>query len=99
MRHFDSLENCDPSHRHANLYSRLADMLRHAIAAPAYAECLKGINPATIVNASALATLPVLRKSDLPALQKARLPFGGLVLSPQSCRIVRAAVHLPRSDL
>ncbi|WP_445492941.1 phenylacetate--CoA ligase family protein [Rhodopseudomonas sp. RCAM05734] len=82
MRHFDSLENCDPSHRHANLFSRLPDMLRHAMAAPAYAERLKGINPSTVVNTAALARLPVLRKSDLPGLQKARPPFGGLVISP-----------------
>ncbi len=79
MRHFDNLENCDPSHRQANLFSRLPDVLRHAMQAPAYAEHLKGINPAAIVSPAALAQLPVLRKSDLPALQKAKPPFGGLV--------------------
>ncbi len=79
MRHFDSLENCDPSHRHANLFSRLPDMLRHAMQAPAYAEHLKGINPAAIVSPAMLAQLPVLRKSDLPALHKATPPFGGFV--------------------
>lgn len=79
MLHFDSLENCDPSHRHANLFSRLPEALRHAIQAPAYAEHLKGINPAAIVSPAMLAELPVLRKSDLPALHKARPPFGGFV--------------------
>jgi phenylacetate-CoA ligase len=79
MRHFDTLENCDPSHRHANLFSRLPDVLRHAMQAPAYAEHLKGINPAAIINRAALAQLPVLRKSDLPALHKASPPFGGFV--------------------
>lgn len=79
MRHFDSLENCDPSHRHANLFSRLPEVLRHAMQAPAYAEHLKGINPAAIVSPAMLAELPVLRKSDLPALHKARPPFGGFV--------------------
>jgi phenylacetate-CoA ligase len=82
MRHFDNLENCDPSHRHANLFSRLPDVLRHAMQAPAYAQHLKGINPAAIVNRAALAELPVLRKSDLPALHKARPPFGGFVTGP-----------------
>ncbi|MEH2470413.1 phenylacetate-CoA ligase [Nitrobacteraceae bacterium AZCC 2161] len=82
MRHFDTLENCDPSHRHANLFSRLPDILRHAMQAPAYARHLKGINPATVVNRTALAKLPVLRKSDLPALQKAKPPFGGFVTGP-----------------
>ena len=79
MRHFDSVENCDPSHRQANLYSRLPDVLRHAMQAPAYAEHLKGINPAAIVSPATLAELPVLRKSDLPALHKANPPFGGFV--------------------
>ncbi len=79
MRHFDSLETCDPSHRQANLFSRLPDVLRHAMQAPAYAEHLKGVNPAAIVSPATLAELPVLRKSDLPALQKANLPFGGFV--------------------
>jgi phenylacetate-CoA ligase len=77
MRYFDSLENSDPSHRHANLFSRLPEALRHAMQAPAYAEHLKGINPAAIVSPAMLAELPVLRKSDLPALHKARPPFGG----------------------
>ncbi|UGV25865.1 phenylacetate--CoA ligase family protein [Rhodopseudomonas boonkerdii] len=79
MRHFDSLENCDPSHRHANLFSRLPDVLRHAMQAPAYATHLKDIDPAAITSPTALAGLPVLRKSDLPALQKVRPPFGGFV--------------------
>ncbi|OYU87912.1 MAG: AMP-dependent synthetase [Bradyrhizobiaceae bacterium PARB1] len=79
MRHFDSLENCDPSHRHANLFSRLPDALRHAMQAPAYAEHLRDINPAAIVSPAMLAELPVLRKSDLPALHKAKPPFGGFV--------------------
>ncbi|MCX7318140.1 MAG: AMP-binding protein [Hyphomicrobiales bacterium] len=79
MRHFDSLETCDPSHRHANLFSRLPDALRHAMQAPAYAEHLKGINPAAIVSPEALARLPVLRKSELPALHRAKPPFGGFI--------------------
>jgi phenylacetate-CoA ligase len=79
MRHFDSLENCDPSHRQANLFARLPDALRHAMQAPAYAEHLKSVNPAAIVSPATLAELPVLRKSDLPALHKAKPPFGGFV--------------------
>lgn len=79
MLHFDSLENCDPSHRHANLFSRLPEALRHAMQAPAYKEHLKGINPAAVVSPAMLAELPVLRKSDLPALHNASPPFGGFV--------------------
>ena len=57
-------------------------MLRKALAAPAYAERLKGVDPAAITSRPALARLPVLRKSDLPALHKAAPPFGGLVTAP-----------------
>jgi phenylacetate-coenzyme A ligase PaaK-like adenylate-forming protein len=54
-------------------------VLGKAMAAPAYAERLKGIDPADITDRAALARLPVLRKSDLPALHKASPPFGGFV--------------------
>src|SRR5260370_34084589 len=49
------------------------------MAAPAYAERLGGIDPAEINSRAALARLPVLRKSELPALYKADPPFGGFV--------------------
>ena len=38
--------------------------------------------PREITSRTALATLPVLRKSDLPALHKADPPFGGFVGKP-----------------
>jgi phenylacetate-CoA ligase len=57
-------------------------VLRAALQAPAYAERLKGIEPANITTRAALAALPVLRKSDLPALHKAAPPFGGFVGTP-----------------
>jgi phenylacetate-CoA ligase len=77
--HYDALETREPAVREADLFARLPDVLRKAMAAPAYAERLKGINPASIIGRAALACLPVLRKSDLPALHKAAPPFGGLV--------------------
>jgi phenylacetate-CoA ligase len=49
------------------------------MAAPAYAERLAGIDPKSVADRSALSKLPVLRKSDLPALHKASPPFGGFV--------------------
>ena len=76
--HYDALETREPAKREADLFSRLPDVLRKAMAAPAYAERLKGIDPADITSRAALARLPVLRKSDLPALHKAAPPFGGL---------------------
>jgi phenylacetate-CoA ligase len=80
--HYDSLETRDPSIREAELFSRLPDVLRKALAAPGYAEHLRGVDPAEITSRAALAILPVLRKSDLPALHKAALPFGGFVGKP-----------------
>jgi phenylacetate-CoA ligase len=80
--HYDALETREPAIREAELFSRLPDVLRRAMAAPAYAERLKRIDPAEITDRAALARLPLLRKSDLPALHKAAPPFGGFVTGP-----------------
>jgi phenylacetate-CoA ligase len=80
--HYDALETRSPAQREADLFARLPDVLRAALKAPAYAERLKGIDPATVTSRAALATLPVLRKSDLPAIHKVAPPFGGLVSAP-----------------
>lgn len=77
--HYDALETREPAAREAELFARLPSVLRSAISAPAYAERLKGIDPASVTSRTALAGLPVLRKSELPALHKASQPFGGLV--------------------
>src|ERR1700756_3894660 len=76
---YDALETRDPAEREADLFARLPDVLRKARAAPAYAERLGGFDPATIASRAALARLPVLRKSELPALHRASPPFGGFV--------------------
>jgi phenylacetate-CoA ligase len=78
--HYDAREIRDPAAREADLFAGLPDLLRKAMAAPAYAERLKGIDPASVNSRAALAQLPVLRKSELPALHKAALPFGGFVV-------------------
>ena len=77
--HYDALETRDPAQREADLFARLPDVLRKAMTAPAYAERLRGVDPAGITSRAALARLPVLRKSELPALHKASAPFGGFV--------------------
>ena len=77
--HYDALETRDPASREADLFARLPGVLRKAMEAPAYAERLKGIDPASVTSRAALAHLPVLRKSELPALHKAAPPFGGFV--------------------
>ena len=77
--HYDDLETRPQTQREAELFARLPAILRKALEAPAYAARLRGIDPADINSRAALATLPVLRKSDLPALHKSALPFGGFV--------------------
>jgi len=77
--HYDTLETREPAAREAELFARLPSALRSAMVAPAYAERLKGIDPASVTSRAALAGLPVLRKSELPALHKASQPFGGFV--------------------
>ena len=80
--HYDARETRDPAEREAELFSRLPEVLRGAMAAPGYAQYLGGIDPAQITSRAALAGLPVLRKADLPALHRAAPPFGGFVASP-----------------
>ena len=80
--HYDALEIRKSQDREADLFARLPDVLRAALKAPAYAERLAGIDPAKVTSRAALAALPVLRKSDLPALHKAAPPFGGFVSAP-----------------
>ena len=78
-KHYDAKETRDPAEREAELFARLPGILRRAIQAPAYAERLKDTDPTAITSRAVLARLPVLRKSELPALHKAAPPFGGFV--------------------
>lgn len=76
---YDGLEKQDAAAREADLLSRLPALLHKALQAPGWKEHLGPFDPATIQSRAALARLPVLRKSELPALQKARPPFGGFI--------------------
>ncbi|MDA9499771.1 phenylacetate--CoA ligase family protein [Bradyrhizobium sp. CCBAU 11357] len=77
--HYDARETRAQAAREADLFARLPEVLRAAMAAPAYAARLKGCDPAAVTSRAALADLPVLRKSELPALHRASAPFGGFV--------------------
>lgn len=79
--HYDARETRAQAAREAELFARLPEVLRSAMAAPAYAERLKGVDPAAVTSRAALAGLPVLRKSELPALHKVSAPFGGFVVA------------------
>jgi len=81
--HYDPLETRDPTQREAALFAALPGQLRHAQAnSPAFARILAGVDPDTISDRSALAALPVTRKSTLIELQRATPPFGGLAAAP-----------------
>ncbi len=82
--HYDARDSLDPAEREADLFRRLPAVIAAALQAPAYAERLNGIDPQSVTSREALARLPVLRKSDLPALHKAAPPFGGFVAAPLS---------------
>ncbi|MFY7777581.1 MAG: phenylacetate--CoA ligase family protein [Elstera sp.] len=78
---FDALEAEAPEARATRLYGQLPGLIALAQAkAPGLA--LAGVDPATITDGAALATLPLIRKSDLIAAQAANLPFAGLVTRP-----------------
>ena len=78
MTHFEAREARDPLERERDLMARLPAHLAHAAAkAPAFGDQLAGIDLAAVDSRTALAALPVTRKSELLSLQKARRPFGG----------------------
>lgn len=77
-QHMDGRETRDAAARAAEIAQRLPAVVVAAMRAPAQAARLAGIDPATVTDRAALARLPVLRKADLPAVQKAAPPFGGL---------------------
>jgi phenylacetate-coenzyme A ligase PaaK-like adenylate-forming protein len=77
---YDALETRDPAAREKELFAQLPEAIARAMCAPGWAAHLKGVDPKAVTSRAALAGLPVLRKADLPALQKAMPPFGGLAL-------------------
>ena len=63
--HYDALETREPAKREAELFSRLPDVLRQALAAPAYAERLKGIDLASVNSRSRIVVSEgTMRTSD-----------------------------------
>ncbi len=77
--HFDAKETRDPAAREKALFAGLRRHLEAVQAkAPTLRGQLKGIAVKGLVDRAALQQVPVLRKPDLAAMQKARPPFGGL---------------------
>jgi phenylacetate-CoA ligase len=80
--HYDKLETREPAIREREQFARLTEIIARAMTAPGWAKHLSGFNPAAVTSRAALAKLPVLRKSDISALQKENPPFGGLNVTP-----------------
>ncbi len=77
--HYDDLETRTPDERMQALREALPRQIAHAKAkSPYFAERLAAVSPQEIVDAGALAGLPVLRKSELIDRQQMDPPFGGL---------------------
>ncbi|WP_145103807.1 phenylacetate--CoA ligase family protein [Cereibacter sediminicola] len=77
MTHFDELETRSADERAAAIARDLPGLIAHARATPALRDPLADVDPAGITSLEALARLPVIRKSDLTAAQKAHPPLGG----------------------
>jgi phenylacetate-CoA ligase len=76
----DLLETRSPAEREAALMAALPAQLRAALAVPAMAERLAGVDPAAVDSRAALAKLPVTRKHELLEHQQAQRgqdAFGG----------------------
>ncbi len=83
--HFDQLETRDPEQREIALFNLLPSLIQRAKdLSPGWARHLADVEPASITSREALATVPILRKSSLPELQAAQLPFGGFATAAPS---------------
>ncbi len=79
---YDALETRDPALRARDQFAALPAAIAHAMTAPGWARHLAGVDPQSVTSRAALAALPVLRKTDIAALQKEHPPFGGLNVTP-----------------
>jgi phenylacetate-CoA ligase len=76
---YDDLETRSPDDREQALMSALPNQIALAVERSTYySNLLNGIDPPSIDSRSALAQLPVTRKSDLIDRQDTDPPFGGL---------------------
>jgi phenylacetate-CoA ligase len=82
--HYDQLETREPEARERDLLARLPALVAEAMKAPAWAAHLAGVDAKSVTSRAALAKLPVLRKSELPGMQKNNPPFAGFLSQPIS---------------
>ncbi|MDV4144491.1 phenylacetate--CoA ligase family protein [Shimia sp. FJ5] len=76
-QYFDTLETRSAQDRAADIAKKLPEQIARAKALPGYAEAFADVDPAKITSVEDLVALPVLRKSEIGAAQKAHPPLGG----------------------
>ncbi len=79
---YDALEARAPSAREKDLLGALPALISRAKQSTGWATILRDVTPEDITSRTALAQLPVTRKSSLKELQQAAPPFGGLNTTP-----------------
>lgn len=77
--HYDHRETQPHDEREADLLNALPEFVETAMTLPGWARHLDGTDPQILTSREALASLPVLRKPELMALQQDSPVFGGLV--------------------
>ena len=77
MTHYDDLETCSADQRAKDMKVALQDQIARAQRMSGYADTLGNVDAMRIRAVEDLAGLPVLRKSELSAAQKANPPLGG----------------------
>ena len=77
--HYDHRETQPHDEREADLFNALPEFVENAMKLPGWARHLDGTDPQILTSREALASLPVLRKPELMALQQDSPVFGGLV--------------------
>ncbi|KEP70461.1 AMP-dependent synthetase [Thioclava dalianensis] len=80
--HYDARETRSSEQREHDLAAALPEVIAKARLAPGMAVHLQDVDAARVASRADLARLPILRKSDLVAAQKAQPPFGGLTPHP-----------------
>ncbi|MEX0281629.1 MAG: phenylacetate--CoA ligase family protein [Arenibacterium sp.] len=76
-RYYDALETRSADERAADLARSLPEQIARAKGLPGYAQSFVDVDASAIRTVDDLASLPVLRKSDLSRAQAAHPPFGG----------------------
>ncbi len=79
---FDDLETRSADARAADVSRQLPAQIARAQALTGYGGTLQGVDPQTINDMASLASLPVLRKSELGKAQGSAPPFGGFTVKP-----------------